>query len=111
MLEGLSRWSRVALVLAIVAIGAGAGVYGYRYFTRPVTLTIAAGSVDGEGQRLMTAIGARLAASKSPVRLKIIDKGSALAATQARSISRSCGRISATCRMRAPSCWSPMACC
>jgi TRAP-type uncharacterized transport system substrate-binding protein len=83
MLEGLSRWSRVALVLAIVAIGAGAGVYGYRYFTRPVTLTIAAGSVDGEGQRLMTAIGARLAASKSPVRLKIIDKGSALAATQA----------------------------
>jgi TRAP-type uncharacterized transport system substrate-binding protein len=83
MLEGLSRWSRVALVLAIVAIGAGAGVYAYRYFTRPVTLTIAAGSVDGEGQRLMTAIGARLAASKSPVRLKIIDKGSALAATQA----------------------------
>jgi TRAP-type uncharacterized transport system substrate-binding protein len=83
MLEGLSRWSRVALVLAIVAIGAGASFYAYRYFTRPVTLTIAAGSVDGEGQRLMTAIGARLAASKSPVRLKIIDKGSALAATQA----------------------------
>jgi TRAP transporter TAXI family solute receptor len=83
MLEGLPRWSRVALVLAIVAIGTGAGFYAYRYFTRPVTLTIAAGSVDGEGQRLMTAIGARLAASKSPVRLKIIDKGSALAATQA----------------------------
>jgi TRAP transporter TAXI family solute receptor len=83
MLEGLSRWSRVALVLAIVAVGAGAALYGYRYFTRPVTLTIAAGSVDGEGQRLMTAIGARLASAKSPVRLKVIDKGTALAATQA----------------------------
>jgi TRAP-type uncharacterized transport system substrate-binding protein len=83
MLEALPRWSRVALVLAIVAIGTGAGFYAYRYFTRPVTLTIAAGSVDGEGQRLMTAIGARLAATKSPVRLNIVDKGSTLAATQA----------------------------
>jgi TRAP-type uncharacterized transport system substrate-binding protein len=73
----------VALVVAAIAILAGLGFYSYRHFTRPVTLTIAAGSIDGEGQRLMTAIGARLAASKSPVRLKIIDKGSTLAATQA----------------------------
>lgn len=82
-MENMPRWSRVALVVALIAIASGASFYGYRHFTRPVTLTIAAGSIDGEGPRLMTAIGARLAATKSPVRLKVIDKGSSLAATQA----------------------------
>ncbi len=82
-MENMPRWARVALVVALIAIAAGGSFYGYRHFTRPVTLTIAAGSIDGEGQRLMTAIGARLAATKSPVRLKVIDKGSSLAATQA----------------------------
>ena len=82
-MENMPRWARVALVVALIAIASGGSFYAYRHFTRPVTLTIAAGSIDGEGQRLMTAIGARLASSKSPVRLKVIDKGSSLAATQA----------------------------
>ncbi|MET0277518.1 MAG: TAXI family TRAP transporter solute-binding subunit [Pseudorhodoplanes sp.] len=83
MFENLPRWSRVALVVALLAVAGGLSFYAYRYYTRSITLTVAAGSIDGEGQRLMTAIGARLAASKSPVRLKVIDKGTALAATQA----------------------------
>jgi len=45
-MENMPRWARVALVVALIAIAAGGSFYGYRHFTRPVTLTIAAGSID-----------------------------------------------------------------
>lgn len=83
MLDRLSRITRVVLVLGLVALAAGASLYAYRYFTRPVTLTIAVGSLDGEGQKVTAAIAARIAASKAVVRLNIVDKGTSLAATQA----------------------------
>jgi len=36
------------LLAGIVAISSGASLFVYRYFTRPVTLTVAVGSIGGE---------------------------------------------------------------
>jgi TRAP transporter TAXI family solute receptor len=83
MLEGLPRLTRVVLVLGVLALAAGASLYGYRYFSKPTTLTIAVGSLDGEGQKLIAALAAKMASTKTPVRLNVIDKGTSLAATQA----------------------------
>lgn len=79
----LPRWLRVLLVVAIVALVTGAGLYSYRYSTRPTTLTVAAGSIDGESLRVMSAIAARLREQKSSVQLNVVDKGTALDATKA----------------------------
>ena len=79
----LPRWLRVTLVLGLVLIAAGAGFLAYRYNTQPTTLTVAAGSLDGDAPRLMSAIAVRMAAANSPVRLKVVTKPSALEAAKA----------------------------
>lgn len=79
----LPRWVRVALVLGIVVLAGGGGFYAYRYATHPTTLTVAAGSSDGEAVRLMSAIATRMAATSAPVRLNVLDKGNALDAVKA----------------------------
>jgi len=66
-----------------VVFACGAGIYAFGYSTRPTTLTVAAGSADGEVVRLMSAIASRLAATNSPVRLQVVDKGNALDAIKA----------------------------
>src|SRR5262249_44164063 len=71
----LPRWLRVTLVLGLLILAAGGGLYAYRYYNYPTTLTVAAGSIDGVAPQLMSAIGAHLAATSAPVRLKVIDKG------------------------------------
>ena len=50
---------------------------------RPETLTVAAGSADGDAFRLMSAIAARISTTSSSVRLKIIDKVTPLEAVRA----------------------------
>jgi len=80
------RWPRrvrIALVAGVVAFACGVGAFAYDYFTRPETLTVAAGSVDGNAFRLMSAIAARLASTSSSVRLNVVDKGTALDAVKA----------------------------
>jgi len=80
----LKRWTRIALVVGLVALAAGAGFYAYRYTMRPVTLTVAAGSLDGEGSRLVSALAAKLGStSNSRIRLKVIDTGTPLGAAEA----------------------------
>ena len=79
----LPRWLRVLLVAALVVLVSGVGLFTHRYMTRPVTLTVAVGSIEGEVARLMAAIASRLATADSPVRLKVLDKGTALEATKA----------------------------
>lgn len=79
----LPRWLRIAMVLGIVVLAGGAGLFGYRYFTRPVTLTVAAGSLDGEAAALMSIVSSRLASDKTHVRLKVVDTGTAMAASKA----------------------------
>jgi TRAP transporter TAXI family solute receptor len=77
------RWVRIALVVGLVAIACSAGFFAYSYVARPTTLTVAAGSVDGDAFRLMSAIAARLTSTGSPIRLKVFDKGTALDAVKA----------------------------
>ena len=78
----LPRWLRIVFVGCFVLCSTGAGLYAYRSFTLPVTLTVAAGSLDGEAARLMTSLAGRLAANKADVRLKVVDTGSTLQAAR-----------------------------
>jgi TRAP transporter TAXI family solute receptor len=68
------RWVRVTVILGLLAIACGAGIFAYRYSKQPTTLTVAAGSLDGDAPKLMEAIAARLAATNAPVRLKVVDE-------------------------------------
>jgi TRAP-type uncharacterized transport system substrate-binding protein len=79
----LPRWLRITLTLGLVILAGGAGLYAYRYYSRPTTLTVAAGSIDGAAPQMMSAIATRLAATGAPVRLKVIDKGTVSEATKA----------------------------
>src|SRR6516225_5935923 len=79
----LPRWLRVTLVLGLAILACGGGLYAYRYFNHPTTLTVAAGSADGETVRLMSTIATRLASTNAPVRLQVVDKGNAVDAAKA----------------------------
>jgi TRAP-type uncharacterized transport system substrate-binding protein len=87
-LSRLPLWLRFALLVGVVGLASGASLLVYRYYTRPVTLSVAVGSIDGEAARAMSAIASRLASTNAPVRLKIIDSGTALEAAQAFSVGK-----------------------
>ena len=58
----LPSWLRIILVAGLLLLVAGGGFLAYRWYTKPATLTIAVGSLDGEASRLVTAIaGLRVA--------------------------------------------------
>jgi TRAP transporter TAXI family solute receptor len=73
-------WLRFVLLVGLVALASGASLLAYRYYTRPVTLSVAVGSIDGEAAKAMSAIASRLVSTNAPVRLKVIDSGTALEA-------------------------------
>src|SRR5713226_10569174 len=75
-------WLRVFLLLAVLVLAAGGGLFGYRYYTHPVTLTVAVGSIDGEAAKAMSAIASRFVSTNAPVRFKVIDSGTALEAAK-----------------------------
>ena len=77
------RWMRVTVILGLLAIAFGAGIFAYRHSKQPTTLTVAAGSLDGDAPKLMEAIAARLAATNAPVRLKVVDELTVTEATAA----------------------------
>ena len=79
----LPRWLRIALVLAVAVLVGGLGLYGYRAYTQPTTLTIAAGSIDGDAPKILSALAVRMAATNAPVRLKVVDKATAVEAAKA----------------------------
>ena len=79
----LPPWLRLVLLVGIISLASGASLLAYRYFTRPVTLSVAVGSVDGEAARAMSAIASRLVEANAPVRLTVIDSGTALGAANA----------------------------
>jgi TRAP-type uncharacterized transport system substrate-binding protein len=79
----LSLWRRIVVLAGVVVVVTGVSLLGYRYYTRPVTLTVAVGSIDGEAARVMSALAGRLAATKAPVRLNVTDTGTAFEAAKA----------------------------
>ncbi len=79
----LPLWVRFVLLLGVVGLASGASLLAYRYYTRPVTLTVAVGSIDGEAAKAMSVIASRLVSTNAPVRLKVIDSGTALEAAKA----------------------------
>jgi TRAP-type uncharacterized transport system substrate-binding protein len=79
----LPLWLRFTLLVGVVILAAGASLFAYRYYTRPVTLTIAVGSIDGEAAKAMSTIASRLVSTNAPVRLKVIDSGTVLEAADA----------------------------
>jgi TRAP-type uncharacterized transport system substrate-binding protein len=78
----LPLWLRLVLIAGVAVLAIGTGLFGYRYYTHPVTLTLAAGSIDGEAAKAMSAIASRLVTINAPVRLTVIDTGTALAAAK-----------------------------
>ncbi|WP_038954781.1 TAXI family TRAP transporter solute-binding subunit [Bradyrhizobium japonicum] len=79
----LPLWLRFLLLVGVVVFAAGASLVAYRYYSRPVTLTVAVGSVDGEAAKAMSAMAGEFVSANAPVRLKVIDSGTALEAAAA----------------------------
>ena len=79
----LPIWMRIAVVAAVVVLAAGASLFAYRWYFRPVTLSIAVGSLDGEAPKVVSAIASRLAATNAPVRLKVVETAGALESANA----------------------------
>jgi len=78
----LPLWLRLVLLVGVVGVASGASLLAYRYYTRPVTLSVAVGSIDGEAAKAMSALAGRLVSTNAPVRLKVIDSGTALEAAR-----------------------------
>lgn len=79
----LPLWLRLVLLVGALGLVSGASLLAYRYYTRPVTLSVAVGSIDGEATKAMSAIASRLVSTNAPVRLKVIDSGTAFEAAKA----------------------------
>jgi TRAP-type uncharacterized transport system substrate-binding protein len=85
MVADPNRWPRrlrIVLVVAATTIVLGAALFAYREFARPVVLTVAAGSIDGEALSSISAISSRLASSGSHIRLKAVASGTSLKAAR-----------------------------
>ena len=69
----LPIWLRIVVVVALVVVATGASLFAYRWYVRPVTLSIAVGSLDGEAPKIVSALASRLAVNNAPVRLKVVE--------------------------------------
>lgn len=74
----LPIWLRIVVVAGLAALAAGTGLFVYRWYVQPVTLSIAVGSLDGEAPRVVSALASRLAEVKARVRLKVVETAGAL---------------------------------
>jgi TRAP transporter TAXI family solute receptor len=71
----LPAWLRIVLVAAFVALVSGAGLFAYRWYVQPVTLSIAVGSLDGDAPKIVSALASRLTVNNAPVRLRVVETG------------------------------------
>jgi TRAP-type uncharacterized transport system substrate-binding protein len=79
----LPIWLRLTLVAGIAILVAGVSLFAWRWYSRPATLTIAVGSLDGEASRLVSALASKLVQQKAPVRLTMVETESTLDAANA----------------------------
>ena len=80
--ERMPIWLRFVIVAGVLALAVGAGLFGYHWYFRPTTLTIAVGSLDGEATRLVSGLASRLTAVNAPVRLKSVETTNAVDAAE-----------------------------
>src|SRR5258708_33358470 len=78
----LPLWLRFILLVGVIGRASGASLLAYRYYTRPVTLSVAVGSIDGDAASALSAIASRLVWTDAPGRVKRIDSCSALEAAK-----------------------------
>ena len=74
----LPLWARAVLHAGLVGVALAAGLVAYRYYSKPVTLSLAVGSFDGEATKVASIIAGRLDAAKSGVRINIVPTDSVL---------------------------------
>jgi TRAP-type uncharacterized transport system substrate-binding protein len=74
----LPTWLRIVVLAGICLLIGSAGLLSYRWYTRPTTLTVAVGSLDGEAVRIVSALASRLASTNAPVRLKVVESSGSL---------------------------------
>src|SRR4030088_1636350 len=79
----LPLWLRLVLLVGAVGLASGASLLAYRYYTRPVTLSVAVGSIDGEAAKAMSAMASRLVSTNAPQRLTGIRSGTTVEAAKA----------------------------
>ena len=63
-------WLRVVSLVGVVIVVTAAGLFAYRWYSHPVTLTLAVGSVDGEAAKAMSAIASQLTSDSASVRFQ-----------------------------------------
>ena len=71
-------WLRIVSLLGVIALCTGGGFLAYRWYARPVTLTVAVGSMDGEAAKAMSTIASQLVTDGASIRFKVIDTGTVL---------------------------------
>ncbi|MGO8907800.1 MAG: TAXI family TRAP transporter solute-binding subunit [Bradyrhizobium sp.] len=76
-------WLRVVSLFGVIILVTGASLLAYRWYAHPVTLTLAVGSIDGEGAKAMSEMASQLVSDGASVRLKVIDTGTALESAKA----------------------------
>ena len=74
----LPFWARALLLAGLAGVMLGVGLIAYRISDRPTILSVAVGSFDGEAAKIASLVAARLEATKSSVRLKIVPTDSVL---------------------------------
>jgi TRAP-type uncharacterized transport system substrate-binding protein len=79
----LPFWIRAILLIGGICLLLGAGLFTYRHYTRPATLTVAVGSLDGDARQAAAVVAGHLATGSSSVRLKVENVGSVLDAAKA----------------------------
>ena len=79
----LPTWLRVVVIAAMFFFAAAAGWLAYSWYVHPVTLTIAVGSLDGEAQKIVSALASRLTETKAPARLKLVETANAVESANA----------------------------
>jgi TRAP transporter TAXI family solute receptor len=78
----IPRRMRALLVGCAVVLVSAAGLFAYRYYNAPKTMTVAVGSSEGDVPGLMSAISGHLTRTGSRIRLQMVDAGSVPQASQ-----------------------------
>ncbi len=79
----LPIWLRIVVVLALALLAAGVGLFAYRWYVRPMTLSIAVGSLDGDAPKIVSALASRLAVNNAPVRLRVVETSGSIESADA----------------------------